>query len=175
MIPLVIIYSVGAVALIIGAGAFFGAPYVPTRRRDIKRLFDQAYPLQSSDTVLDFGSGDGLVLREVISRGAKGIGYEINPFFYLISRLSLRHLPRATIRLVNAWTTPFPKGVTVVYIFSVGRDGRRLERKMQREVNRIGKPIILICYGNSLPSVKTLQTFEAFFLYEFRPLHPVEA
>ena len=165
------IYLVGCIVVLIGISAFFGAPYVPSRRRDLKRLFDELVPLEPSDVVLDFGSGDGLVLREVSRRGAKAVGYEIHPLFVAISKLLSSHDKRVEVRLVNAWLAHFPDDVTLVYAFSVGRDGVRLTRKMQREVDRIGQPIKLVCYGNPLPGMAPTEAFEAYFLYIFQPLH----
>lgn len=165
------IYVFGCIAVFLGISAFFGAPYVPSRRRDVKRMFDELVPIDLNDVVLDIGSGDGLVLREVSRRGARAVGYEIHPLFFVISRFLSTGDPRVAIRLVNAWTTPFPDNVTVLYVFSVGRDGLRLTRKVQKEVNRIGRPIKLVCYGNPLPGITPAESFEAYFLYIFQPLH----
>ena len=51
------------VVLILGFTAFFGAPYVPSRRKELKMLFDETYKLNPNDTLVDLGSGDGVVLR----------------------------------------------------------------------------------------------------------------
>lgn len=166
-----IMYATGILAFVVGAGVFFGAPYVPTKRRDLRRMFDSLYHLKSTDTLLDMGSGDGIVLLEASRRGASAIGYEINPVFYALSKLRLRRMHRVSVRLVNAWLTPFPHDATVVYIFSVGKDGRRLEKKLQTEANRLGRPLTLICYGNPLPNGQHIKTFEAYYMYRFEPLH----
>ena len=74
-------WIIGSLVVLVGISVFFGAPYVPSIRRDVRRLFDTEISLQPHDVVLDIGSGDGLVLREVSRRGAKAIGYEIHPLF----------------------------------------------------------------------------------------------
>ena len=125
-----IVLIVGVGAVIMGTGAFFGAPYVPTKRGDLRRMFKHLYPLSAQDTLLDIGSGDGMVLREARHHHATVVGYEINPFFYGLSRLLSRGDRKTTIRLVNAWLTPFPDTVTVVYAFCVERDGPKLKRLM---------------------------------------------
>lgn len=165
------VYGIGSMFVLIGISAFFGAPYVPSRRRDIKRLFNELIPLTSEDVVLDMGSGDGVVLREVSRRGAKAVGYEIHPLFVWISKLLSFNDERVTIHWANAWTAAFPKDVTVVYIFSVGRDGRKLARKAQREADILGRPVKLVCYGNPLPGVVSSNSFEAYTVYIFQPLH----
>ena len=151
--------------------AFFGAPYVPSHRRDVRRLFDELTPLSADDVVLDIGSGDGLVLREVSRRGAKGIGYEIHPLFVAISKILSWRDPRVIIRWANAWTAPFPKKVTLIYAFAVGRDGTRLMKKVQQEADTLGRTLALVCYGNPLPGMTPEQSFEAYHLYRFEPLH----
>ena len=165
------IYFFGIIAVIIGIGAFFGAPYVPTRRRDLRRMFDELYPLDAHDKVLDLGSGDGLVLREVSRRKAKAVGYEINPVFWMISKVWSLGDPDVDVVLCNAWLTPFPEDVTLVYTFSVLKDGKKLTQIMQREADRLGRPLTLVCYGSPLADKKQARTFEAYSLYEFEPLH----
>lgn len=165
------VYLVGLLVVFVGLSAFFGAPYVPTRRRDLRRLFDELYPLTPNDVVLDIGSGDGVVLREVSRRGARAVGYEIHPLFYGISKLLSRTDKRVRVALVNAWAAPFPNDVTMVYAFSVGRDGKRLEAKVQQETNRLARPLTFVCYGNALPGRAPTREFEAYYLYAFEPLH----
>jgi SAM-dependent methyltransferase len=162
---------IGALVVLVGISAFFGAPYVPSHRKDIRRLFDEMTPLSKDDVVLDIGSGDGIVLREVSRRGAKAIGYEIHPLFVFISKLLSWGDERVSIHWTNAWTAPFPKKTTLIYIFGVGRDGTRLARKVQKEADQLGRPLTLVCYGNSLPGRNPTQSFEAYYLYVFEPLH----
>ena len=71
--------------------ALFGAPYVPTQRKQIESVFSKLRPFKRNDVLVDLGSGDGVVLDEAIRAGAsKVIGYEINPILVLISCLRLR-------------------------------------------------------------------------------------
>lgn len=156
---------------VVGLGAFFGAPYVPSLRKDAKRMFDSLYALSPQDVVIDFGSGDGLILREVSRRGARAIGYEVNPLLILISRLLSRKDPNVTIHAANFWLVKFPQETTLVYAFSVTRDGKRLVRKLQREADRLGRELSVICYGSRLPGVTPIQTFEAYARYKIEPLH----
>lgn len=165
-------YFVGLLALVVGLGAFFGAPYVPSKRKDVRRLFTKYYSLKESDLVVDLGCGDGVVLAEVDKNGAKALGLEINPVFYVIARLRFINKLNVNVRLVNAWNVPFPDETTVVYIFSVNKDAKRLERKMQKEANRLKKPLNLLCYGNPLPGRQPQGRFEAYSQYRFVPLQP---
>lgn len=156
---------------VVGFGVFFGAPYVPSLRKDAKRMFDSLYTLSSKDVVIDFGSGDGLILREVSRRGAHAIGYEVNPLLVLVSRVLSRNDPRVAVHAANFWLVKFPQETTLVYAFSVTRDGKRLVRKLQREADRLNKDLAVICYGSQLPGVTPVQTFEAYARYKIEPLH----
>jgi len=163
-------YIVGGLVVLLGFSAFFGAPYVPSRRRDLVRMFDTLYPLKSSDVVVDVGSGDGVVLREVSKRGAKAIGYEISPLFAGVSKWLSRNDTNVSVVIANFWQASFPEEATVVYAFSVGRDVKKLQNKLQSEATRLQKPLSLICYGSPLTGITQKGQFEAFHLYEFYPL-----
>lgn len=168
-------YIFGLVVIVLGIGVLFGAPYVPSHKKDVKRLFDELTPIGPNDTVLDIGSGDGIVLREASRRGAKAVGYEIHPLFVAVSKLLSWGDGRVSVRWANAWTAPFPEAVTLVYAFAVGRDGARLARKMQKEATRLNKPLPIVCYGNPLPEREPFKAVGAYYLYVFEPLHLKEA
>jgi len=169
------VYIVGGIVALLGFSVFFGAPYVPSRRRDLKRMFDELYPLSESDVVIDVGSGDGVILREASHRGAHAVGYEISPLLVAISKWLSRGDKRVTVTMANFWLAQFPEATTVIYAFSVERDAKKLTRKIQSEADRLNKPLILICYGSPLPHVTVKREFEAYHLYEFYPLQVSEA
>lgn len=168
---MILAYIIGAIFVLLSVSAFFGAPYVPSHRRDIQQLFDEYVPLSENDTVLDIGSGDGVVLREASKRGARAVGYEIHPVFVALSKVLSWSDPRVRVEWKNAWKAAFPSSVTVVYMFGVGRDGYKLATKVQHEVNLLKKPLTLVCYGNALPGMMPERTVGAYHLYIFRPLH----
>jgi len=168
------IYILGAVVLVFGFVIAFGAPYVPSHRQDVRRVFTH-FKLSSKDTLIDVGSGDGIVLREAAKRGAKAVGYELNPVLVLISRLASAGRGDITVHLANFWLVSFPKGTTYVYSFAIGRDRKKLEAKIQSEATRLDQTITLLCYGNPLKERKADETFEAYSLYRFQPLQRQKA
>ena len=167
---MIVQYIIGGIILLFGFVVFFGAPYVPSQKKYIRRAFDDVYKLSKKDHLVDIGSGDGVVLRVAAQYGAKATGYEINPALVGISRLLSLRYPKVTTKLANAWTANFPDDTTIVYIFSVRRDGRKITKMMQRESQRLNRPLKLLCYGNPLHTVEPDKTFEAYELYTFRPL-----
>jgi len=83
---MILLWIVFAIALVFAAVVAVGAPYVPSKRKDLVDAFDELYPISKNDLVLDIGSGDGIVLREVARRGGRAVGIEINPILVLISK-----------------------------------------------------------------------------------------
>ncbi len=164
------IFVVGVIVVFFGASAFFGAPYVPSQRRYIKRAFTHLYPLSKKDVLIDVGSGDGVVLRVARKFGAKAVGYEINPALYGISRWLSRRDKGVEVRLVNFWREKIPDDTTVIYAFAVERDSRRLQRKVQTEANRLQRPLTILLFGSPFKDRKAEKQFEAYHLYTFRPL-----
>jgi hypothetical protein len=80
-----------AIVAVIGIGVLVnGAPFVPTR----KKWIDDAMKLAGvgpGDVVVDLGSGDGAFLSAALEHGARRVvGYEINPWLVVWSRLKLR-------------------------------------------------------------------------------------
>lgn len=166
---------VGLMLLIFGLTALVGAPYVPTHKAELEHMFDELYPLKSTDTLLDIGSGDGCVVAAACERGAGAIGYEINPILVLISKLRLRHYKNAHIFLRDFWRTNIPSEVTVVYTFGESRDILKMYKKVEKEATRLHKELYFISYGFTVPGHTTERTFRAHHLYRVTPLHHPKA
>jgi len=163
-------YIFAAIVLLGGFMVFTGAPYVPSMPKEVARAFTILYKLSAKDVLVDIGSGDGLVLRAARRRGARAVGYEINPVLVLISRLLSRGDKGVEIRLTNFWKRPMPDDVTVVYTFGDNRDIRRMYDKVVIEATRLGHPIWLISYGFKVPKVKLERSEGAHLLYKCEPL-----
>jgi len=165
----------GGIFLLFGFVVFFGAPYVPSQRKFIRRAFEQLYPLSAQDTLIDIGSGDGVVLRIAAEKKARAIGYEINPLLVVISRLLAKGNSKIETRLANFWNVNLPKETTIVYAFSVSRDGAKLIKKLQQQATLLEKPLTFMCLGSPLPGISPEKMFEAYYLYRFHPLHTSDA
>ena len=164
------IFAVFAVVVtMFGFVAFTGAPYVPSRRRDLQRAFNELYQLKEADILVDIGSGDGVVLREASRRGARAIGYELHPLLVLLSRWLSRGDKKESVRLANFWRTPLPDDTTVVYLFGDGRDIAKMVQYLQCQTNHIGRDIWLISYGFEAADLELKRTVGAHNLYLLRP------
>ncbi len=154
--------------LLFGLTAFRGAPYVPSRRRDIKKAFDELYALKADDVLVDVGSGDGIVLREAAKRGARAVGFEINPVLVLLSWWFSRRIRTVSVRLADFWLTDLPDETTVIYAFGESRDIERIAHKVRSESTRLKRPLYFISYGFSLKDESALERqVGAHFLYRF--------
>ena len=160
---------VGVIVVLFGAAAFFGAPYVPSQRRYVERAFSDLYQLSKKDLLVDVGSGDGMVLRIARQKGARVVGYEINPVLVGISRWLSRGDSAVRVEWANFWRRPLPGGTTVVYAFSVQRDADRLARKMQAEADATGRSLELLAYGSPLKGIGSDATLDAYYRYTFKP------
>jgi SAM-dependent methyltransferase len=168
-------WPVFAIVLLFGLVAFRGAPYVPSRKKHVRIALSELYPLSIVDLLVDIGSGDGVVLREAAKIGATAVGYELNPILVLVSRFLSRKYQNVNVKLVDFWLTHLPDDTTVVYVFSVSRDMKKIIKWMQSESDRLERPIKLINYGSELKGIKVTNEVGAYHLYTFYPLQPSKA
>jgi hypothetical protein len=159
------------VIVLFGFVVFRGAPYVPSKRKEIAQAFTELYALDNDDLLVDIGSGDGIVLREASRRGARAVGYELNPLLVLISRFISRKDDKVSTYLADFWRVKLPAETTVVYTFGESRDIARMAKKVSEEADRLGKPLAFISFGFMVPGQEPLKKLGAYYLYQYTPLH----
>lgn len=164
----IVFIVLGVVVAIFLLTILVGAPYVPSQRKDLQSAFDELYRLSGEDVLLDIGSGDGVVLRAAAAKGAKAVGYEINPILVAVGKLLSRKDPNVQQKLANFWYVPFPDDTTVVYVFGETRDIRKMAERVGYEAHRLGRSLKLISYGFMIPGKTALKSSNAHHLYEFR-------
>ncbi len=164
-----IVGIVTVIILLFSVVALRGAPYVPSLSSHTKRALSELYPVGKDDVLVDLGSGDGIVLRLAAARGARAIGYELNPILVIVSWILCRRYKGIETRLTDFWLTELPPETTVVYAFSVTRDMKKLAQKLQQSADRAGHPIRLIIFGHTLPSRPADKRSHSHNLYVFTP------
>lgn len=169
------IWPLVALFLLFGLVVFRGAPYVPSKKGNLKEAFTELYPLGEHDLLVDIGSGDGVVLREAAKYRAKAVGYEINPVLVLISKWLSRQSSNVTIHLADFWSVKLPKGTTIIYTFGESRDIVKMANKVADEANRLNQPLYFMSYAFEVPNQKPVKRSTSHFLYRFDPLHSSEA
>ena len=145
-----------------GVIVFIGAPYVPSRIADDIKLFDELN-LKKGSVVVDLGSGDGKVLVEASKRGLVAVGYELNPFLYLVSRLRLRKYPKSKVYLGNYWSADLSKA-NLVFVFSAAPFMERIYSLLK---NQLKKGSYVASYAFSFEGVKIHKKIEPINLYRF--------
>lgn len=143
-------------------GFITGAPYAPTPSGKIKDLL-KALNLGKNDTVVDLGSGDGRLLVEVSKTGAKAVGFEINPFLYLLTKFRLNGSKNAKVSLADFWNQDL-KAATVIFVFILPQFMKGLEKKLREEVKPGTK---VVTYLANLPTKKPFKSINGFNIYKF--------
>jgi len=142
-----------------------GAPYLPTLRRDYEEILD-ALDLPVGATVVDLGSGDGRFLRAVARRGVRGVGYEVNPILWLVSRVVVRtHGDLVRIHLANYWRRRLPPA-DAVYVFQIARIMPALDRKLVTELTH---PAYVVTNGFPMPGRTPVAAVRGAYVYRYGP------
>ncbi len=158
----------GIVALVVGLFAFvviFGAPYVPTLRRDITDVLD-GLDLRPGQLLIDVGAGDGRVLVAAAERGWRAVGYELNPILAAWAKWRTKNYGK-NVQIIwgNALSRQWPSA-DAVYIFGVARIMPRLHTKIIQSIDR---PIKVASFGFEIPGAKKIAQKRAVHIYEYRP------
>lgn len=81
---------------------WYGAPFVPTPRRLVRRMLALAN-IKPGETVYDLGCGDGRLVFAAAKLGANAIGYEFSVPTFLFAKLRSLFSPRTTIQMRDFW------------------------------------------------------------------------
>ena len=114
---------------------FVGAPFEPMPKSIILKIPKFAR-LKKSDKIVDLGSGKGDVLVELAKKGYNIVGYEINPFLFLYTKLRLKllEIKNAKVYFGNFWNKDLSQ-FNVVIVFQIGYIMNKLEKKLRRELD----------------------------------------
>lgn len=132
-----------------------GAPFVPIHRQrlDLALNFLELTP---SQTTADLGAGDGRILMAVAERGARAVGYEINPFLVLKAKSNIKKQGlgnMASCFWKSFWGVDF-KRFDVIFIFGISHIMRSLSKKARKELS-VGAKVV--CFVFPLPETKNLK------------------
>ncbi|HUD11797.1 MAG TPA: methyltransferase domain-containing protein [Candidatus Saccharimonadia bacterium] len=145
-----------------------GAPYVPILKKQSDGVFELAH-LQSGQTFIDLGCGDGRLLRSAASKGIKCIGYEINPFMVLTSRIVCwRYRKLVTVHWANLWQVTLPRA-DVIYVFLMPKHMPHLHALLETQITR---PTTVISYAFEIPGRPAKQRTTNTFVYDYGSSQP---
>jgi SAM-dependent methyltransferase len=111
--------------------AYSGAPTIYSKDKIIKKAL-YAVNLNKNQKIVDFGCGNGRVLI-IASRGfgARGVGVEISPFYYLLAKLNVLFSGESkNIKIYFGNIRDHEKlvnGADVVYLYLLDKIMRKIE------------------------------------------------
>jgi len=137
-----------------------GAPYVPTLDAQGRAALD-LLGLESGQTLLELGSGDGKMLVLAAQAGLNVVGIELNPFLVIVSWLRTRRY-RRQVRIIwgDFWRVSWPE-CDGVFVFLLDRFMLKLDKRMQ-EVKRP-----LVSFAFRVPGRKAVAEKSGVFLYKY--------
>lgn len=116
-----------------------GAPYEPSRGRELDRMIDFADP-QDGDKIAELGSGDGIVcmrLAEKVPSGDVEVhGFELNPILVWISRYRVRKRGLQN-RVFIHWKNFFKQDLSSfnkIILFQFKTVMHKISRKFKKEL-----------------------------------------
>lgn len=152
-------FVISVIILAFGAGAIFGAPWVPAFRQDLDELFDHA-KLKRGTKLIDLGCGDGKILLAAARRGAIVTGYEINPIMWAIAWLRLRpYRKQARVHLGSYWGHDL-RPYDVIWLYLIDHHMPRMAHKIHSQASAKAYIISYIFeFSNVQPVKRTRNSF----------------
>jgi len=143
-----------------------GAPFVPSKKSASEAMIRFA-KIKAGTRVYDLGSGDGRLLLMSAKQGARAVGFEINPYLVLLTRLkALFGHSRGSVSVswANLWKAPL-SDADVVFVYLLPWRMEELAAKLTRDV----KPETLIISNSFIfPNWKIVDKDEDNHIYAFR-------
>ncbi|MBI2592435.1 class I SAM-dependent methyltransferase [Candidatus Saccharibacteria bacterium] len=141
---------------------FFGAPYLPTMKKQREEALD-LLGLTAGQTLVDLGSGDGRLLALAAERGFRAVGYEINPFLFVYSWLRTRRYGwRVKIRLQSFWQADLSQA-DGVFVFLIAHHMGRLDKLLSARNSK--QALKVVSHAFPIPGKQPFKRSGSLFLY----------
>ena len=142
---------------------FVGAPYLPTLSPQVEAAMELA-DLKSGQTLLELGCGDGKVLIAAAEKGARVIGYELNPLLALLAWLRTRRYgKRVSVVCGNFWTSDWPEA-QVIFTFLLPKYMNKLDTKI---VQSFEHPVKLVSFAFTIPDKEPTAQKNGVYRYDY--------
>ena len=153
-----------ATAVLFGFVLLFGAPYLPTLRREANAALDML-DLKKGQTLFELGSGDGRVMKIAAARGLNVVGYELKPILVLISRINTwRYRKQVKVIWGNFWKADLSQA-DGIFVFLLDKFMERIDKKIEGEAKM---PVAIVSYAFRIPHKKPTKSKGGLFLYEYK-------
>jgi len=148
-----------------------GAPWVPTRKKDIDRFLKLA-KIKKGDKMYDLGCGDGRLVCAAAKVGAKAEGFELSILMYLVSKtrsLFQKNRSKIKIHYKNIWKLDLSQA-DIIYCFLMPEIYPKLKEKLEKEAKTGAKIITYVWPIKEWKASKTNKEkgYSDMFLYEMK-------
>ncbi|MCL4375026.1 class I SAM-dependent methyltransferase [Patescibacteria group bacterium] len=154
LIELVVSFSLAAYAVSMLYSSLMGAPYVPTKQKEIEAILTYA-KLKPGQLFIELGSGDGRVVRTAVKQyQVRGVGIDINPLLNLWAGFLAKRqgVNRPLLHFISKNIFAYDyRGADVVYLFLMPKLLKRLLPKLRRE---LPKHALVVSHGFALADWK---------------------
>lgn len=142
-----------------------GAPYVPTLTKQAELALDML-ALESGETLLELGSGDGKILLAAARRGWNAVGIELNPILVIFSRLrTWRYRRQVKIIWGNMWLTSKWPQADGIFAFQLPKHMQKLDDTINQWHT---KPVKLVSFAFPMPNKNARAQHESgVYVYEY--------
>lgn len=143
---------------------FFELPYVGAQKSRIETIMNFA-AIKKGETVVDLGSGDGRLLYAAAARGAKAVGYEINPFLIALTllRTKLKGFSNSIwVEKQSLWKADL-KVADVIFVYAKRKTMPKFEQFVFKNAQQGTR---VIANTNPFPNKKPEKTENGIFLYK---------
>lgn len=156
--------AITAIVLCFAFVLLFGAPYLPTMRRQVGVALD-LLDLEPGQLLLELGCGDGKVLQAAAQRGIRCVGYELNPLLVVVCWLRLWRY-RRLVRVVwgNYWRADWPRA-DAVFGFILPKFMSKLDAKI---ISEHRGPLKVVSFAFPIPHKKLVRSDEGVYLYHYK-------
>lgn len=118
-------------------------PFVPATEKQIKNVLKLCHRCENKRKLVDLGSGDGRVVHAAARRGYAAVGYEINPWLVLYSKLysRLKGISNTSFRRRDLWKENYSDFDNII-IFGVAEMMDELSYKLEKEMDDDARVIV---------------------------------
>ncbi len=141
---------------------FFGAPYLPTLKPQVRAAFD-LLSLPTGSHILELGAGDGRVALEALKRGYRVTAVELNPILCMIMFfVTLRYRRQIRIICADFWRLSWPD-TDAIFVFLLDKYMPKLEAKIQTRYTSVK----LVSFAFKIPGKNITAEKAGVYLYDF--------
>jgi SAM-dependent methyltransferase len=141
---------------------FLGVPFLPTHKKQALKMIELAQ-IKPGMTVVDLGSGAGRLLFLAAQAGAKAIGYELNPFLVLWTKMVIfftGQRDKVKVFYKSIYEADI-KEVDVIMMFLYPPHMKKIVEKLQP----VKPGTLILSYAFALPDWQLIKKEQGIYVY----------